>query len=381
MDYSAIATAFSQHFGVRQLPDSSGIQLTTLATANSGLFLDDIHPMINGSNLEAISPNFNVLMDGDLQADINTAFDDWIKTKIEGYISLGIRTWVAKKTNLNETKSIIENGRWVETSNNYTFGSVTDVSANDRVGIAIESNKGKYLRTKVKRIALQLETSQTIQIDLHRADTAAPIATYSAVYTGAGDVQWFDLTDWVLDQSGANYYISYQVLSLTDSPINGLFDFGVNSSGTTHSVSPKNSRINGFSVKNTASATDIWDQSANSYISDNNYGINIEYDTYCDLTQFVVDQLSNLELMIYYFVGINLIKEIKNNPYGRVNLYANNFTIESLDFELYGDPRGADDFSVSGMYKAAFEAARFNNSSLDRQCLSCKKNGIRIKQV
>jgi len=84
MDLAAIKTGFDGFIGWKQNDDASGLQLTDLTTSSSGMFYNDIHPILTIENIASVSPDYKKLFP--VVGDQNTNFTAWLKGKTENGI-------------------------------------------------------------------------------------------------------------------------------------------------------------------------------------------------------------------------------------------------------------------------------------------------------
>jgi len=364
---STVLATYIDQIGFQQA--SSGIELTGLLTSNSGLYYGSVHPLLTVENLVAIAPDFATIMDGDTPLNINTAFTDWLTLKVNQYIISGLRSWVAKKTTLGEAKTLIESRKWLSSEVDLDrVELVSDNNNSDAAGLKISTVHSDMMYVRVNRFSWASTVAQSLLVNVYDTSTNAVVFTTTVNHTGVGE-EWFDIELYV--PTGSDYLVT--IYGGAKSYVNTLYDDGIKTNQVPNYIDIEPFIASGVTVG--TFPTDYIEYTGS------NFGLNLDFDVVCDYTDFLVKQVNLLDTMLMYWVGMCLLKEIKANPYGRVNLNSHNYSIEALDFEIYGDPRGDQDFSINGQFKSMFDAARFNTDGIDKYCMTCKKKGVTYKTI
>lgn len=360
--------------GWRQNVDPTGVQLTALTSSSSGLYFNDIHPVLTFDNLVSIAPQFD-LIDSDSGA-VNTAFTNWLQQKTEASIVKAISAWISHKLKNRTAKNLLNDAKLFRTTGHVQD---TDTDEGKIVGIEITPRRHKGIVTKVRRIALQLSANQTLTVNLYHSGSQSAIGTsLTANYTASGGVQWFEVTGWTLEPEGT-YWIEYDQRDLTGQSINGLRDYNFDNAGATHY--PPNKYFQSVAFGNPGNDDSLWDISDNQYSLSTNYGLNVELDVRCDYTDLIVDQKALFSNLIAYQVAMDMVRELAFNASARENRNIAIQSKEQLLYEIDGDAQGRDDFSLLGKFKRELDNVAFDDTTISKDCLPCRKRGGRMKTI
>ena len=80
---TSIKTGLNGFIGYRQNIDSGGVQISDaqLIASSSGLYYNDVHPLITIDNLLSIAPDYSRVFTTSL--DINNSFSAWLRQLTE----------------------------------------------------------------------------------------------------------------------------------------------------------------------------------------------------------------------------------------------------------------------------------------------------------
>jgi hypothetical protein len=359
--------------GWRQNADPSGVQLTGLTTTSSGLYFNDIHPALTFDNLVSIAPQFD-LIDDDTAA-VNTAFTNWLTQKVEAGIVKAVSAWLSQKMKNRTAYNLLNDTKLFRTT-----GHIQDTDSNQGrvVGIEVSPRREKGIATKIRKVGLQLNTNQTLTVNLFSSTTPTPNASpLTAVYTASGGVQWFPV-DWTLEPEGT-YWIAYNQDDLVGLSINGLRDYNYDNRGITYYPGNKYFQSVSFSVSGDDAT--LWDISQNNYSLATNYGLNLELDVRCDYTDFVVDQKALFADLIGLQVGMDILRELAFNPSTRVNRNEAVMSTPQLLYEIDGDAQGSKETSLFGRFQKELSNIAFDDTQISKTCLPCRKRSARITSI
>lgn len=368
-----LQTAFANLVGWRQNPDPLGWQLTDLMTSSSGLFFNDVHPMLTIENLASIAPEFDLIEATDGARDI--AFNLWLKQKTEAALLQVVDSWFADKSEVLTARNLLSRNDLFNVTGNITE---VEVLTSGVVGLEVVPARSKSVVVTVERIGIQLDTNQTFFIKLFQSGVLGEVQSVEVVYTGSGAVQWVDV-NWSLDGEGA-YYILYDQSALFGNYINGIQDFTFDNAGM---IAFPTGRFFGATAFSSSEAdfAELWDLSTNEYTLATNYGLNMTTNVQCDYTSFLISQKDLFKTALSYQVGMNLLRELAFNPNSKVNRNESNITRSQILFEIDGDTQGRSDFSVMSKLKAVLKSIQFDESSIDKLCLPCRKKGVRYTSI
>lgn len=368
---SEIKTNLLSLVGFRQNTDQTGWQLTSLTTSDSHLYFDGLHPLITIENLSSICPEFDRIHAGDATAR-NQAFTAWLQTKVEDGILQAIDRWIGEKMEFQTAKAVLEDKRLFNPDgNSFALDSLTSGTFS---GIELTPSKSKSLRVHIRKIAIQFEQNQSINILVYQSGKSAPLFTETVNYTGTGDWQEVEV-DWLLP-SGYRYWIGYDNDAVTGQYVNAVTDYDWQ--GYEY-PSGRHYQAKAFSIDGYAGS--LWDLGNTQHSVSTNYGLNLSLDVRCDYTDLVLEQRRLFASAIGYQVAINLLRELALNPNSRINRHESNVDIIQVMHEIEGDSRGRNKHSLAGKLETALKSIAFDTGSIDSVCLPCRKRGIAYKAL
>ena len=291
---TTIQDSFIDLIGFRQSADPSVFRLTSLTTSDTGLIYQDVHPMLTLAQLESIAPKFsdytytaysgateyslgdivssggvnyiyinstpstgNEVSDSTYWDNLNT---NWLKSKVKGAIAKLVSTWFEEKYRSKSSKNLLFDSQFYYHDG---FGNDEGEATTDFKGFEITPKKGKGLKFKIRSIGIQLSANQSITLELKKSGKTTAVATQVISYTGAGDVEWVNLTGFEFDGDGT-YYLGW---SDNYAYTNGTRDYSEAGSGIV--ILPKSSKY--YEVKGIKSS-DLTSTSARTYYDDDNFG-------------------------------------------------------------------------------------------------------------
>lgn len=377
MNRAAIKAGFDGFIGWRQNDDPNGLQLTTLTTSTSGMYYNDIHPVLTIDNLASIAPDYKKLFPGDASAQ-NTAFDTWLKTKTENGIIEAVNDWNSEKNVMGTGVNLLHSKRLFD---NASSVSQTTDTLSKVVGIELRPKKSKSLLIKVNKIGLHFELDQdSIEIKVFQSGKGSPIYEEAINYDtlGKGGVVWTNV-NWEL-KSNENYYIVYDSSDLDVIPVNGVYDYSAIDKGLFSFPCGKYFKSTAFDTGGNGIGS-LWDPKDNNYTLSTNYGINLDITVECDLSDFVIEQKDIFLESVRLKVGMNMMREIATNGNARENRNKNIIDKRQILNEIDGDTQGDNSMSIFGRYRSALKKIAFDDSNIDSVCLPCRKRGIEYGSI
>lgn len=371
-DVGLIKTAFSDLIGWRQaedLTDSDKWQLSGLMTSSSGLFYNDVHPVLTFSNMASVATEFDKINDNNA-TERNDQFTEWLRQRTEAGIVEAVEAWFSQKSILKTANNLLEHTDLFTTTSNFND---LETSSGKIVGHRFTPYMSKSLALKLEKIKVQFDTNQVIQIHLFQSGKKEPIQSVNVNYTGDGSVQE-ESVNWLL-KSGSSYFLAYNQDVIQGSAINSIYDHKFSGKTLTF-PSGRYYEVSAFNVEED-SILELWDISKNDYTISTNYGMNVTLSVVCDYTDFIIQQKDLFKMVIYYKVAMKIMRELAFNSNSRVNRNVANFSREEIVYEIDGDSQGRIRHTVFGMYEAAMNSIQFNTSLIDKICLPCAKNGVR----
>lgn len=397
--------------GWRQNLHSTGTQLKSMTTSTSGLWYNDVHPLVTFENLESISKEFarytvadwnvtNNYIIGDFvkndnkfyrciqatasEVTTNTAywretnlFTEWLRDFTESAIVETIQDWITQKTNLKTAGNLLERNTLFEATGNLTNNLQT--KNGEIVGLEIVPRRSNSLQVKISQIGLQFDTNQTIQIRVKESGSLEDFKAESLAYNKSGAVQWFDVTDWDLDGNKA-YWICYDEDSIAGQAVNGILDYGFHRQGINTFPTGRYYKAAAFRNDATLGAVTMFDISGNEYLLETNFGLNLKLSAQCDYTELITDQKDLFKTAIWKKIGIKVLQSLAYNAESRVNRNERNIEFTQIQFEINGDSQGKKQGLLHD-YKEALKAISFDTTGIDKVCLPCRKTGIAVGTV
>lgn len=417
---ATVETAFLPLVGWRQNPDPAGVQITGLTTSDSGIFMNDVHPLLTFSNLESIAPDFSlfvypawdnakayvigniVLKDSKnyycvkahtgqsppnseywKEWNSNEAFTDWLTNKTKGAIAQLFNDWSGRKFEAGSIRSLVEREElYTSTGSN---SDTVEKPGDHMSGIELRIIRSRGALATIRKISLHLSESQSLTLYLYKSGNKNPIKTENLNYTQGGDVQWFDV-EWELEGKGA-YYLCYSQNELAGHAYNDANERTAWSSGwqlpggkyfRAHPFTAPVMEADGVGadeIENTliVGGSDVFLTSQIGYIAKTN-GLNVAIEVSCDYTEFVVEQKKKFALAFSLFLAKSLLREMAYNPNARVNRNKNNLKREEILYEIDGNPHGISGSYKTGLaaaYEKAIAAVKFDTTGIDELCLPC----------
>lgn len=357
--------------GWRQNTDVEGMQLTGMTTSESGLYFNDVHPMLTFDNLLSVAPEYDLQFFTNATRD--AAFTAWLQQKTEQAIIEAVDDWYTRKSSLRTATNLLDNNKLFKSTGNF---SDLEQSTGKNVGIEFIVSRSQSLRMKLMQVGLQFDTNQTITLSLFKSGQKAPEQTLAVNYTGNGSVQWVTV-DWQMLGEGS-YLLAYDQRQIAGNAINGIRDFTSTNAGLTEFPTGRYYRATSFAAI-ADDLSELWDVSANTYTTATNYGLNVAFDLSCNYTDFIVEQKQLFKTAVSLRVAMKMLREMAFNPSARVNRNEGNITRAQVLFEIDGDTQGNDQFSIASQYERAISAIQFDGSNIDKICLPCRRRGIRWK--
>ena len=419
--------------GWEQNYDTSDLKISdALTVSESGLYFQQIHPLLTLQNLACIAPDFknvtaaeydqkveykkgnvifyNGILYKALQESIakipatekeywaeTSPFSEWLEGKTKASIQKAITRYCNEKLAQGTSKALCENrtlfdgtGRLVDTIKN----------KNNLVGFEIVPIRSKGITTKINKVGLQFTEPGQYTLYLMHSSKETPVKTIKLVKQYKNSVEWFSLKDIYLPyqgndtEAGGSWYLCYRQSELPENSkaIKKDRDW---SKGPCTSCSRKEFlawevwskylEVHPYFVNeeliNAESGVAMWDIEHNQYTYDSNYGINLEVTVSCDITDFILEQRSIFQDIIAKQVAIDMLKELAYNPNVRTNRHTINASRPDILYEIDGDSSSMKKSGLSYELDLAFKAVELSTRGLDRICLTCKNNGIKYRTV
>lgn len=424
--------------GWEQNYDTSDIKISdALTVSESGLYFQQIHPLLTLQNMSCIAPDFknitfpeyenkefskgNIVVykgktykliretNRDEQKQLvppynseywveTNPFSEWLEGKTKASIQKAITRYCNEKTAEGTNKPLCESRTLFDGT-----GRLVDTVKNKKnlVGFEIVPIRAKGVTTKINKICLQFTKAGEYTLYLMHSSIYEPIRTIKLTKTRDNSAEWFTVDDFYLPyqsediDAGGSWYLCYSQSELPEGSqaIRKNKDWSKEPCGSCSRREllawmawSKYIEIHPFYVNE--ELTDIedeslhlWDIENNQYTYDNNYGLNLEVTVSCDITDFIVEQRMMFQDVIAKQVAIDMLREFAYNSNVRTNRHSINASRLDILYEVDGDSSSMKKSGLSYQLDIAFKAIKLSTSGIDRVCLPCKNNGIKYRVV
>lgn len=412
--------------GWKQSYDLSDIMLSSnLTQTESGMYFQQIHPLLTLDNLRSIAPdfqNFNWqvhdankayksgevvrvddslykaiqdvpaetdILDSEYWAETNQ-FSEWLEEKTKASIVKLVNKFINMKLADKATKSLIENKILFDGT-----GRLTNKieNRNKLVGFEIDTVRSKGVTVKIDKIGLQMTEPGSYTLYIFHSSNPEPIYTLTFEKTKANSLEWFKPKDDILlpyesanTDAGGSWYLVYKQSELPENA-QAIYKDRDWSTGPCKACSrseflayqawSRYIEVHPFYI----SEDEEFDPEIMNFTYDKNYGINLEVSAYCDLTDFIIKQRAMFQDVLSKQVAIDFLREFAYNPNVRTNRHSINASKLDILTELDGDANSMRQSGLSYELDIALKALSISTQGLDRVCLPCVNNGIKYRSI
>lgn len=420
--------------GWEQNYDTSDLKISdALTVSESGLYFQQIHPLLTLQNMSCIAPDFKNITfpeynsekeysKGNVvdyqgtqykalqkaqgkQPDIESEywvetnlFSEWLESKTKASIQKAIARYCNEKTVEGTNKPLCESRTLFDGT-----GRLVDTVKNKKnlVGFEIIPVRAKGVTTKINKICLQFTKAGEYTLYLMHSSMDAPVKIIKLNKIRDNSAEWFTVDDLYLpyqsedNDAGGSWYLCYSQSELPEGSqaIRKNKDWSKEPCGSCSRREllawmawSKYLEIHPFYVNE--ELTDIedeslhlWDVENNQYTYDNNYGLNLEVTVSCDITDFIVEQRMMFQDVIAKQVAIDMLREFAYNSNVRTNRHSINASRPDILYEVDGDSSSMKKSGLSYQLDMAFKAIKLSTSGIDRVCLPCRNDGIKYRTV
>lgn len=412
--------------GWKQSYDLSDIMLSSnLTQTESGMYFQQIHPLLTLDNLRSIAPdfqNFNwqvhdvnkayksgevvriddslykAIQDVPAETDIldseywseTNPFSEWLEEKTKASIVKLVNKFINMKLADKATKSLIENKILFDGT-----GRLTNKieNRNKLVGFEIDTVRSKGVTVKIDKIGLQMTEPGSYTLYIFHSSNPEPIYTLTFEKTKANSLEWFKPKDDILlpyesanTDAGGSWYLVYKQSELPENA-QAIYKDRDWSTGPCKACSrseflayqawSRYIEVHPFYI----SEDEEFDPEIMNFTYDKNYGINLEVSAYCDLTDFIIKQRAMFQDVLSKQVAIDFLREFAYNPNVRTNRHSINASKLDILTELDGDSNSMRQSGLSYELDIALKALSISTQGLDRVCLPCVNNGIKYRSI
>ena len=412
--------------GWKQNYDLSNITLSdNLTQTESGMYFQQIHPLLTLDNLQSIAPDFQnynwqvydtnkayksgevvriedslykAIQDVPIKTSISDAdywietnpFSEWLEDKTKASIVKLVNKFINVKLADKASKSLIENKTLFDGT-----GRLTNKieNRNRLVGFEIDTVRSKGVTVKIDKIGLQMTEPGSYTLYIFHSSNPEPIYTLTFEKTKANSLEWFKPKDDILlpyesvnTDAGGSWYLVYKQSELPENA-QAIYKDRDWSTGPCKACSrseflayqawSKYIEVHPFYV----SEDEEFDPEAMNFTYDKNYGINLEVSAYCDLTDFIIKQRAMFQDVLSKQVAIDFLREFAYNPNVRTNRHSINASKLDILAELDGDSSSMRQSGLSYELDIALKALSISTQGLDRICLPCVNNGVKYRSI
>ena len=419
--------------GWEQNYDTSDLKISdALTVSESGLYFQQIHPLLTLQNMSCIAPDFknmtfeeynaekayskgNIVKYNELlykalqnsvgkQPDIESEywvetnpFSEWLESKTKASIQKAISRYCNEKIAQGTYKTLCENRTLFDGT-----GRLVDVVKNKKnlVGFEIVPVRAKGVTTKINKIGLQFTEPGEYTLYLMHSSMDAPVKIIKLNKIRKNSIEWFSLDDVYLpyqsedNDAGGSWYLCYFQSELPEGSqaIRKDKDWSKEPCGSCSRKEllawmawSKYIEVHPFFVNEELVEIEeeprLWDVENNQYTYDNNYGLNLEITISCDITDFIIEQRMLFQDIIAKQVAVDMLREFAYNANVRTNRYSINASRLDILYEVDGDSSSMKKSGLSYQLDMAFKAINISTQGIDRVCLPCKNNGIKYRTV
>lgn len=431
--------------GWEQNYDTSDLKISdALTVSESGIYFQQIHPLLTLQSLSCIAPDFknieyaeynpempyskgNIVKHNDTaykalqksvgrQPDIESEywvetnpFSEWLENKTKASIQKAISRYCNEKIAQGTYKTLCESRTLFDGT-----GRLVDVVKNKKnlVGFEIVPVRAKGVTTKINKIGLQFTEPGDYTLYLMHSSMDAPVKVIKLNKVRKNSIEWFSVEDVYLpyqsddNDAGGSWYLCYFQSELPEGSqaIRKDKDWSkepCDSCSRRELLAwmawSKYIEIHPFFVNEelieainfnedfnndfAKQPIHLWDVDNNQYTYNNNYGLNLEVTISCDITDFIIEQRMMFQDIIAKQVAIDMLKEFAYNANVRTNRHSINASRLDILYELDGDSSSMKKSGLNYQLDLAFKAINISTQGIDRVCLPCKNNGIKYRTV
>ena len=420
--------------GWEQNYDTSDLKISdALTVSESGLYFQQIHPLLTLQNMSCIAPDFKNITfpeynsekeysKGNVvdyqgtqykalqkaqgkQPDIESEywvetnlFSEWLESKTKASIQKAIARYCNEKTVEETNKPLCESRTLFDGT-----GRLVDTVKNKKnlVGFEIIPVRAKGVTTKINKICLQFTKAGEYTLYLMHSSMDAPVKIIKLNKIRDNSAEWFTVDDLYLpyqsedNDAGGSWYLCYFQSELPEGSqaIRKNKDWSKEPCGSCSRREllawmawSKYLEIHPFFVNEELINTEdeslhLWDVENNQYTYDNNYGLNLEVTVSCDITDFIVEQRMMFQDVIAKQVAVDMLREFAYNSNVRTNRHSINASRLDILYEVDGDSSSMKKSGLSYQLDMVFKAIKLSTSGIDRVCLPCRNNGIKYRTV
>lgn len=420
--------------GWQQSYDTSEVKLSdNLTQSESGMYFQQVHPLLTLPNLMSIAPDFKntnfpehdanssykegvvvtledkyykSIKDVPVNTEITNdefwietnLFSEWLEDKTKASIIKLINKFINMKLADKASKSLIENKTLFDGT-----GRLTNLATNRNrfVGFEVDTVRSRGVTVKINKIGLQFTRPGKYKVYILHSSCDTPVYSFEFEKLKSNSIEWFKPKEDILlpyesqeIDAGGSWYIGYLQSDLPENSqaINRDRDWSTQPcKGCSRQeflawqAWSKYIEVHPFYVdENQLLGEDeqmYFDPEIMNFTYDANYGINLDVSVYCDLTDFIIKQKQLFQDVIAKQVAVDFLREFAYNPNVRTNRRSINASRTDILYELDGDSSSMKHSGLNYELDLALKALNFSTQGLDRVCLPCVNHGLKYRTV
>lgn len=370
----------------------------SLTQSESGLYFQQVHPLLTLQNLQSIAPDFKNMN----ASAYSGGFSGWLKSKTKASIFKAVNRFYTEKLVQRTSASIVENKVLFDGTSRIAD---TIKNRHNLVGFEITPVRAKGITVKLNKIGLQFTKPGNYTLYLMHSSSEEPISAMTFSVVTANRMNWFDVPNSALSylayqgkdtDAGGSWYLCYSQDELPEGSVAIRKDYDW-SKGPCSSCSRNETLlwnawsphleihpfyVNAEHVEYSDGLTpSMWDVDKNVYTYDTNYGLNLEVSVECDLTDFIIEQRHIFVDVIAKQLAVDMLREFAFNPNARANRHSINASRVDILYELDGDSGSMKKSGLSYELEQAYKAINLSTAGLSAVCLKCRNNGLKYRTV
>lgn len=417
-----VQTCLTNQIGVRREANPSFSSLySSLTTSNSGLYLQDLHPLFWLDNLYSIAQDFTrysfpaysnsttyalgdrvtnagLLYESLANANLNNPVTDTTKWAYKDFFSewiINIRNSsaikmlqdvVTQKEIAETSKSILQNINLYD-----GWGNPNDkiLKQGRFVYLEVTPKFGSSISINLSALEGQFDSNESFNLYIFHSSQYAPIYTIPVTLSSGYSMTRFELTNTVLNKYNGTYYIGYYEDDLTGQAIEynnyywgkyvgGTFAPGpCRCSAKNYSLYSKWSNYvsvrAGYVRSSDLNGTNLWNIDKGIINYNTTWGMNLLFSVECDISEFICTNKSLLSNALAKRLTVDLLQYIAYNTRNNgIAEKAQSKAFIALD-KVNGDATKEYENSIKGL--------SFNMSALS-DCQPCnKKTSITARAI
>ena len=407
----------------------------SLTESESGLYYQDMHPLLTLQNLLSIAPDFKNFVypeysiedshkEGevvvnedkyykakqDVPADVvqitNTEyweetnpFSEWLEGKTKASIIKAVNRYINEKAVKGTYKALCEKKTLFDGT-----GRIYDTvkNRNNLVGFEIIPIRSKGVTTKINRIGLQFTEPGDYTILIMHSSIIEPYYQETFTKKTNNSMEWFTPSQELYlpyesdsIDAGGSWYICYLQSELPEGSQairkNRDWSKGPCNECSRHEfeawkIWSKYLEVHPFFVNEELITSvdeqiQLWDVKDNLYDYSTNYGLNLDITVACDITDFIIDQKSLMQDYIGKSIAIDFLREFAYNSNVRTNRHSINASRPDILYEIDGDTSSMKKSGLSYQLELALNALDLSTEGIDRVCMPCINHGVKYRTV